>query len=48
MTKTVFMTGGTGRIGKHILQQLLALGYKVKVLVHNAEPEDVSLSLIHI
>ena len=42
MTKTVFMTGGTGRIGKHILQQLLALGYKVKVLVHNAEPEDVS------
>ena len=36
------MTGGAGRIGKRLLQQLLDQGYHVKVLVHNHKPDGIS------
>ncbi len=41
MSKTVFITGGAGRIGRHILRQLLDRGYKVRALIHKAEPEGI-------
>ena len=42
MTKKVFLTGTTGRIGKRVLPMLLKSGYKVKALVHNNTPENIS------
>ena len=33
MTKKVFLTGGTGFVGREIVRQLLAAGYEVKCLV---------------
>jgi len=42
MSRTVFLTGGAGRIGKHVLQMLLDRGYKVRVLVHKHEPEGIT------
>ncbi len=41
MKKTVFLTGGAGRIGKRVLILLLDQGHKVKVLVHRHEPEGI-------
>jgi nucleoside-diphosphate-sugar epimerase len=41
MSKTVFLTGTTGRIGKRVLPMLLKSGYRVKALVHNSTPEHV-------
>ena len=41
MSKTVFLTGTTGRIGKRVLPMLLKSGYRVKALVHNSRPEHV-------
>jgi nucleoside-diphosphate-sugar epimerase len=42
MEKTVFLTGGAGRIGRLVLRELLEKGYRVKALVHLQEPEGVS------
>ncbi len=42
MAKTVFLTGGAGRIGRRLLAKLLDRGYQVRVLVHNHEPEGIS------
>ena len=41
MNKTVFLTGGAGRIGKRVLRLLLDSGYTVKVLVHEHEPDGI-------
>jgi nucleoside-diphosphate-sugar epimerase len=42
MEKTVFLTGGAGRIGRLVLKQLLERGYRVKALIHRHEPEGIS------
>jgi nucleoside-diphosphate-sugar epimerase len=42
MDKTVFLTGGAGRIGIRVLKLLLKRGYKVKALVHRHRPEGFS------
>ncbi len=42
MGKTVFLTGGAGRIGIRVLKLLLKRGYTVKALVHRHEPEGIS------
>ena len=42
MTKKVLLTGTTGRIGKRVLPMLLKSGYKVKALVHNSTPGNIS------
>jgi nucleoside-diphosphate-sugar epimerase len=42
MERTVFLTGGAGRIGKLVLQQLLERGYRVRALIHRHEPEGIS------
>ena len=39
MTSTVFLTGSSGRVGKRVLNKLLARGYRVKALVHKHKPE---------
>ena len=41
MSKKVFLTGATGRIGKRVLPMLLNSGYKVVALVHNSAPENI-------
>jgi len=40
----VFLTGGSGRIGKKVLKNLLERGYRVRALVHRRRPEGVSHS----
>ena len=42
MNKTVFLTGGAGRIGKYVLRKLLDRGCRVKVLVHKTAPEGIA------
>lgn len=42
MSGTVFLTGGTGRIGSKVLKLLLERGYAVRALVHRRRPEGVS------
>lgn len=39
---TVFLTGGTGRIGRRVRQRLLDTGYRVRLLVHKNRPEGKS------
>ncbi|MBV8726662.1 MAG: NAD-dependent epimerase/dehydratase family protein, partial [Candidatus Eremiobacteraeota bacterium] len=34
-TDSVFLTGATGFVGNHVLQELLARGYRVRALVRN-------------
>lgn len=36
MAETIFVTGGTGAIGRHVTAELLARGYKVAALVRSA------------
>lgn len=46
----IALTGGTGFVGRHILQQLLQQGYRVRVLVRNPDrltAKDSALKLIH-
>ena len=42
MNKTVFLTGGTGRVGIRVLRLLLERGYRVHALIHRRKPEGVS------
>jgi len=42
MEKSVFLTGGSGRIGKRVLKKLLDRGYRVKALMHRNKPEGIS------
>jgi nucleoside-diphosphate-sugar epimerase len=42
MKKTVFLTGGTGRVGIRVLRLLLERGYEVHALIHNRKPEGIS------
>jgi dihydroflavonol-4-reductase len=35
VSDTVFLTGGTGFIGSHVLRELVAAGYRVRALVRN-------------
>jgi nucleoside-diphosphate-sugar epimerase len=44
MKKTVFLTGGTGRVGVRVLRLLLERGYRVNTLIHHRKPEGVSHS----
>jgi len=37
----VFLTGGSGRIGRRVLRKLLERGYAVRALVHRARPGDL-------
>lgn len=41
MKPTVFLSGGSGRIGKRVLNKLLDRGYTVKALVHKNKPEGI-------
>lgn len=41
MKPTVFLTGSSGRLGKRVLNKLLARGYRVKALVHKHKPEGI-------
>lgn len=42
MKHTVFLTGGSGRIGKRVLTSLLARGYHVKALIHRHHPTGIA------
>ena len=42
MSKTVFLTGGAGRIGKRVLGLMIDRGWRVRVLVHEHEPEGIT------
>lgn len=39
MAERVFLTGGSGRIGRRVQRRLLEKGYAVRALVHRARPE---------
>ena len=41
MKPTVFLSGGSGRIGKRVLNKLLDREYRVKVLVHKNKPKGI-------
>ncbi len=41
---TVFLTGGSGRIGQNVLENLLERGYHVRALIHRHKPEGISHS----
>ncbi len=41
---TVFLTGGSGRIGRNVLANLLERGYRVRALIHRHRPEGISHS----
>ena len=41
MKPRVFLTGASGRIGKRVLNKLLARGYSVKALIHKNKPEGI-------
>ncbi len=41
MKESIFLTGGTGRIGRFVLKSLLERGYSVKALIHHHKPEGV-------
>jgi len=42
MKPIVFLTGTTGRVGKRVLNKLLARGYRVKALLHKNKPEGIA------
>ena len=42
MKQTVFLTGGSGRIGKRVLKLLIERGYHVKALIHRHKPEGIT------
>ncbi len=39
---TVFLTGGSGRIGRRVLKNLIDRGYGVRALVHRHTPEGIT------
>jgi len=39
VNQKIFLTGGSGRIGRRVLRNLLDRGYSVKVLVHRRKPD---------
>ena len=41
MKPTVFLTGSSGRLGKRVLNKLLARGYRVKALIHKNKPGGI-------
>lgn len=48
MNQKVFLTGGSGRIGRLVLRNLLDRGYLVRALVHRKKPEisDKNLEIV--
>ena len=49
--KTVYVTGGTGLLGSHLVERLLAEGYRVRVLVRETSDtsflETLDVELVH-
>jgi CDP-glucose 4,6-dehydratase len=45
--KRIFVTGGTGFVGSHLVSKLVSLGADVKLFVHYIEPEEKSLAGFH-
>ena len=50
MGDRIFVTGGSGRIGRHLIRELVSRGHDVVALARSAKAERTvqELSLIHI